>query len=212
VSGVAEGKGRIVVTGAIHRIVEQQAASRPQRPAVIDGRRVLTYRELNQRANACARTLIAGGFRRGGHAVARLDAGADLAVALLGILKAGGSYTWIESHRESAHPLGISIAPGPRTPDQYVAVDIPLPATGATPSPNLPVLARGSDIACILYSHDGAAEVMVPHAAIVGLPTNTVPALSRWGSDSGALDLWLALMSGATAATGAVEETISAAA
>jgi hypothetical protein len=202
-----------VVTGAIHRVVEQQAATRPTFPAIIDGASMLTYRDLNQRANACARTLIARGFRRGGHAVARLEPGAALAVALLAILKAGGSYTWIDPQRESAFPVGVSIAPqGVTTADRYIPVDLSsLPINTSGPSPNLPVLTRGSDIACVLHGHDQDAEVLVPHAAVVGLQTKSVPSSARWGLDNAALELWMALMAGATATTGAVETVYAAA-
>jgi non-ribosomal peptide synthetase component F len=194
--------------------VEQHAATRPAATAVIDGARTLTYRELNFRANACARKLVARGFRRGAHAVVRMERGADLAVALLAVLKAGGSYTWIDpKHDSSEYPLGISIAAcGPSSPHAYVTIDhCAVLANEAQPSPNLPVLSRPSDIACVLHGHGGVPEVLVPHATIVAMLGRSAPVSTTWNGEPGALDLWLVLMSGAVMAT-AVEETTAVAA
>src|SRR6266550_511766 len=47
---------------AIHRIIEQRAAIHGDLTAIADAGVSLSYRELNQRANAVARHLIANGF------------------------------------------------------------------------------------------------------------------------------------------------------
>ena len=203
-----------MVTAAIHRLVEQHAAGRPAAIAVIDGVRTLTYRELNFRANACARRLVARRFRRGAHAVVRMERGADLAVVLLAILKAGGSYTWIDPrHDHSEYPLGISIAEaGPSSPQAYVTIERCAVLTNdAHPSPNLPVLTRPSDVACVLHGRGGVAEVLVPHATIVAMLGRNVSAETVWNGEPGALDLWLVLMSGAVMTT-AIEQTTAVAA
>src|ERR1051325_11963496 len=86
---------------AVHRIIETLAARSGDSTAISDDQLTLSYRELNQRANAVARHLIAHGFRRGGMATVRLPRRADTAIVLLGILKAGGAYVLIESDRKS---------------------------------------------------------------------------------------------------------------
>jgi hypothetical protein len=203
-----------VVTAAIHRLVEQHAAARPAATAVTDGRRAVTYRELNFRANACARKLIDRGFRRGAHAIVRVEPGVGLAVTLLAVLKAGGSYTWIDPRcGDSDYPPGISIARGgPSSPPAYVPVgDDGALAGDAQPSPNLPVLTRPSDVACVLHGRGGVPEVLVPHATIVAMLARTAPPSTAWSGEPGAFDLWIALMSGG-ALTTAVEETTAVAA
>jgi non-ribosomal peptide synthetase component E (peptide arylation enzyme) len=50
---------------AVHRIIEANATKYGDMPALMDARLTLSYKELNQRANAMARSLLAQGFRRG---------------------------------------------------------------------------------------------------------------------------------------------------
>ena len=203
-----------MVTSAIHRLIEQHAASQPLAPAIIEGPRALAYRELNFRANACARRLTSRGFRRGAHAVVRMEPGAGLVVTLLAILKAGGSYTWIDPrHGDSEYPLGISMAAdGPASPAAYLMIDAGVTAASdAPPSPNLPVLTRPSDIACVLHGRGGVPEVLVPHATVAAMAGKDVAPSTPWSGEPGALDLWVVLMSGATMVT-AAEETAAVAA
>ena len=50
-------------TSSVHELFEQQASLRPDAVAVVDGDRTLTYRQLNEQANAWARRLIDMGRR-----------------------------------------------------------------------------------------------------------------------------------------------------
>jgi hypothetical protein len=84
-------------------------------------------------------------------------------------------------------------------------------AHDAHPSPNLPVLTRPSDIACVLHGRGGAPEILVPHATITSLQNRAVPT-SMWTGEPGALDLWLMLMTGATATTATSVDAPAAAA
>lgn len=167
--------GEKVENAVIHRRIEWQAARHAEATAIVDADHALTYRELNVRANAVARELIRRGFRRGSHARVSLPRGCDLAVVLLAILKAGGSYSW---------PCPVSTIPVTETE-----------ATAAS-SPNLPVLVRPSDIACVLGG-DPASGVLVPHATIASISA-TEAEVREWIADHGALDLWACLMSGGT--------------
>ena len=200
--------------GAIHRLVEQHAASRPAATALVDRSRAMSYRELNFRANACARKLLGRGFKRGAHAVVRMAPGADLAVVLLAVLKSGGSYTWIDPRQPSSdgYPAGVSIAPaGLSDPSAYVPLDDDaVLASDGQPSPNLPVLTRPSDVACVLLGCGGAPEVLVPHATVVGMQRAAAPSRT-WIGEPGALDLWVMLMSGATVETTTAQEAAVAA-
>ncbi|GAB3176460.1 non-ribosomal peptide synthetase [Streptomyces incanus] len=78
--------------GCLHPLIDRTAQQLPDRPAVVSGDTVLTYRELVERANALAhelRGLGAGPERLVGVC---LPKSADMVVALLGILKAGAGY------------------------------------------------------------------------------------------------------------------------
>lgn len=190
---------RAVTNTAIHRVIEQQAASRGGDIAIVSGDRRITYRELNQGANALARRLMAHGFRRGAHASVCMSHGADLAIVLLAVLKSGGSYTW--TGEPVGEPAGISIQVGcDRAEDCYLYVDASAllrSALGAA-SPNLPVVTRGSDVACVLSDLDGNRVIHVPHDALTALRDTDSAAPAPWAGEPGALDLWVALMTGRT--------------
>jgi acyl-coenzyme A synthetase/AMP-(fatty) acid ligase len=200
-----------VVTAAIHRLVEQHAAARGDTLAIIDTGRPVTYRELNNRANGIARELMTAGLRRGGHATVRMERGADLAIVLLAVLKAGASYTWVDAARGGDWPAGVSIRVGASGHEErYLTVDMSRPLRQPLQtSPNLPVLTRGSDTACVLR-RDGAI-VLVPHATIAGLHSRSVARTTTWSHGEGALDLWPALITGAMLTVGEEAAAVAAA-
>jgi amino acid adenylation domain-containing protein len=77
----------------LHELFEAQAASTPERVALVAPEGVrLTYRELNERAERLARRLRALGLGPEVLAGVLLERTADLIVALLAVLKAGGAY------------------------------------------------------------------------------------------------------------------------
>ncbi len=76
----------------IHELFEEQAEQRPDSPALIFGGERVTYAELNQRANQLARYLKELGVGPESRVGILLERSVEMAVALLGILKAGGGY------------------------------------------------------------------------------------------------------------------------
>lgn len=188
---------------AVHRIIEQRAATHGDLTAIADEGVSLSYRELNQRANGVARHLIANGLRRGALATVRLPRSPETAVVLLGILKAGGTYALIDDAQGSSPdwPAGVAFAQKADGDEmRFLAIDV----TAALSQPvqscaNLPILARGSDVACMLPDRNGTPLVLVPHDAITALQQHKpVPRIAQWSGEPGALDLWMALMTGAT--------------
>lgn len=186
---------------AVHRIIEANAAQQGDAPAITGAGITLSYRELNQRANAMARHLLAQGFRRGGVATVCLPNDLDTAVVLLGVLKAGGTYVLMNpATAAAAWPRGVSFAEKVDGDEvRYRAVDI-TPARERAPqsSANLPIVSRGTDLACVIADRNGEPLVMVPHATIMSLKHKAVPRYAEWSGEAGALDLWAALMHGAT--------------
>src|SRR6185503_20393555 len=147
-------EGRRGVQMAVHRIIEAHAARAGDAPAIADAGITLSYRELNQRANAVARHLIAHGFKRGGLATVCQPRAAETAVVLLGILKAGGTYVLIDcgATNDASWPRGVSFAEKNEGDEvRYRMVDI-APALQQTPrsAANLPIVARESDVACVI--------------------------------------------------------------
>ena len=67
---------------AVHRIIEANAAKLGDIPAIAGAGITISYRELNQRANAVARHLLAQGLRRGTVATVCLPCDAETVVVL----------------------------------------------------------------------------------------------------------------------------------
>jgi non-ribosomal peptide synthetase component F len=185
---------------AVHRIIEATAARCGDATAIANAHVSLSYRELNLRANVIARHLMAQGFRRGGHATVCLPRSAETAIVLLGILKAGGAYTLIDAGQETQWPRGVSFAEHTTADEiRYRTVDVAHAlAQQPSSSANLPVVVRASDVACTIASGNGTPEVRVPHATIMSLQQQPMPRFAEWSGEAGALDLWAALMNGAT--------------
>jgi amino acid adenylation domain-containing protein len=77
---------------SLHRLLEQQVNLTPDAEALIFGGRSVTYRELDERANAVASVLRDQGEGRGGIVAVCLDRSLELIYTLLGILKVGAAY------------------------------------------------------------------------------------------------------------------------
>ena len=183
----------------IHRLVERRAAERGDAMAWRDPERSVTYRELNARANAAARVLMAHGFRKGSHARVAARGGADLVTTLLAVLKAGGSYTLTHPDCMPGNGrLDIRRRPG----DAYQVVDVDEALRGPLhSSPNLPVLMRPTDPAFTI--DEAGVHVVVPHASVTVLvtapelaATHGSVSVAEWNQNP--FELWLALTRGAT--------------
>lgn len=75
-----------------HALFERRAAEHPEKTAVVSTGRSLTFGELNSLANRIAHRLIALGVKKDSIVGMMLDRTADISVAELGILKAGGAF------------------------------------------------------------------------------------------------------------------------
>ncbi|MER5506838.1 amino acid adenylation domain-containing protein [Streptomyces sp. NPDC002766] len=76
----------------VPELFERQAARTPDAPAIVCDERTLTYRELDDRANAVAWELIRRGAGPDDLVVLALPRTEDLVAGLLGILKSGAGY------------------------------------------------------------------------------------------------------------------------
>src|SRR5262249_38048519 len=80
------------VSSCVHRLFEQQAAAHPLAIALEFADERLTYEELNQRANQLARHLLELGLKSETVVGLCMERSAELVVAILAVLKAGGAY------------------------------------------------------------------------------------------------------------------------
>jgi amino acid adenylation domain-containing protein len=75
----------------VHELIEAQAERSPDAVAVVEGKRQLTYRELNERANQLAHLLREKKIGKDVPVGVCLRRSLELAVSLLGVMKAGGA-------------------------------------------------------------------------------------------------------------------------
>lgn len=76
----------------LHAMLTAQAARSPEKSAVASEEGNLTYRALDQRSDAIAAALAAGGFGRGSIVGVCMRRTPDLLAALFGVLKTGAAY------------------------------------------------------------------------------------------------------------------------
>ncbi|WP_211225471.1 non-ribosomal peptide synthetase [Amycolatopsis nigrescens] len=95
-----QGSAFEVPAETIPALFEAEVARDPDATAVRCDGEMLSYRELNERANRLARLLLARGVGPGGSVGVALPRNAGLVVALLGVLKCGASYLPLDP----AHP------------------------------------------------------------------------------------------------------------
>ncbi|MFC6079651.1 non-ribosomal peptide synthetase/MFS transporter [Sphaerisporangium aureirubrum] len=90
--GTAPAPASLGAEGLLHELVSAQAARSPGAAAVIFEDETLTYAQLDRRASRLARHLRGLGVRSGDRVAVCLEQSAGVAVALLGVLKAGAAY------------------------------------------------------------------------------------------------------------------------
>lgn len=101
-----------VAAQCVHELFAQHARSAPERTAVSDGERTLTYRELDESANKLARRLQAMGAAPDVTVGLCTDRSVDMIVGLLAILKAGGAYVPLHYEHPAARLCGQLAAAG----------------------------------------------------------------------------------------------------
>ncbi|GGV25378.1 hypothetical protein GCM10010277_06310 [Streptomyces longisporoflavus] len=173
----------------IPALVARQADRTPDAPAVTHDGLTLSYRELETRADRLAHELIARGVGPETVVALALPRSADLVVALLAVLKAGGAYLPIDPRYPSARLAHILADARPvllltdtPTRDTLPRTDIgaahllldeqPLTESGATrPEFARPEVAlRGDNAAYVMYTSGSTGSpkgVTVTHANVV---------------------------------------------
>lgn len=189
----------------IHTLVERHADRTPDAIAVRDaaGAR-LTYAELDRRANQVARALRERGVGPDRLVGVRMPRGADLVVALLGVLKAGGAYLPLDPSYPERRLRQIVDDARPA-----LVLDA-LPAHAHHPSERLPAVTGPDNLAYVMYTSGStgrAKGVMITHASVVNFvavdrpmsprPDDVVVLHSSTAFDASAYELWSTLCAGA---------------
>ncbi len=89
----------MVIQNTIPSLFEEQARKFPEYVAALQGKRTLTYNELNNRANQLARYLQEKGVTADTPVALCLPRSFDFLIAIIAILKAGGAYLPLDAHQ-----------------------------------------------------------------------------------------------------------------
>ncbi|MFY0567266.1 non-ribosomal peptide synthase/polyketide synthase [Archangium lansingense] len=172
--------------GCWHERIERRAALTPDRVAVLDDERALTFSELNRRANQLAWTLRARGVGPESRVGLCMERSGDMLVALLGILKAGGAYVPMDPSYPAerlSYMVQDSRAGWVLTQQRLAGLfagqevevfcmDTAQPAHGRQPESNPPPLSAPQHLAYVIYTSGSTGRpkgVMVQHASVMNL-------------------------------------------
>ncbi|WP_153785031.1 non-ribosomal peptide synthetase, partial [Pseudomonas sp. EMN2] len=206
----------------VHALVEAQAARTPDASALIQAGQVLSYGELNRRANQLAHRLIGLGVKLGDRVALCLPRNAERLVGLLAVLKAGAAYVPVDPTypaeriayllADSAPALVLATAAIENLPDMpRLNLDQPHAFGGDETNPALPGL-DAQQLAYLVYTSGSTGQpkgVMIEHHALVNLVHWHCQAfdlaagvhsasVAGFGFDAMAWEVWPTLCAGAT--------------
>ena len=167
----------------LHRLVEMEAARRPDAIGPIHRDRHLSFRQLDDRASRLARRLSTLGVEPEARVALFLDPCLELAIALLGVLKAGGAWVPLDpthprerlrlilndcraTHLITRRAL-LEALPEDRPP--LILIDAGRPASGDRES--LPERARPENLAYVIYTSGSTGRpkgVQISHRSAAG--------------------------------------------
>ena len=216
----------------LHTLFEAAADRAPDHPAVIHGDVVLTYGELDRKANALARTLIAHGTAVGSRVGIIATRSGRFAVAVLATWKAGAAYVPIDpllprQRRETLFRIGdVDLLV---TEDGYLQEAselahtwVPLPPLAAMPEAERGELSEvpvtGGDLAYVIFTSGSSGEpkgALLDHAGRVNMiadlnarigvtPEDRMLVVASPSFDMTVYDIFGLLAAGATAVLPAV--------
>lgn len=169
-----------------HELFEVQAAKSSDAPAVEYLGSVLTYGELNRRANQLARVLRRSGVGPECLCGLCMERSVEMIVGILGVLKAGGAYVAMDPTNPRERLQMIAEDSGPRVvltlassapsvpagPWTVVTLDADWPVIASEEEGNLPGVSLPENLAYLIYTSGSTGRpkaVMVSHRSTVNL-------------------------------------------
>ena len=208
----------------VEELVKVAAARLPDAVAVSDSKRVLTYAELDRRADELGRRLRSIGVDKGVFVGLCIERSVALVVGALGILKAGGVYVALDPSypqdrlsfmlRDSGAGILVGNSATPTTLSSeavFVDVDLDHPAPPVAGN-DIPLAAGGNEGAYLIYTSgsSGAPKgVMIEHRSLLNLirwhrrafavtPADRGTQIASPGFDAAVWEIWPYLTAGAS--------------
>ena len=205
----------------VQALVEAQAARRPDAVALVYADRQLSYGELNARANQLAHYLRKRGVGLEGRVGVLLEPSIEFVVALLAILKAGGSYVPLDPGypkqrlefmlEDAAVRLLLTSRGRKQVGDEVVYLGETWDQFALESRENPQTETTAENLAYVMYTSGSTGQpkgAAITHRAINRLVRNTnyvqleesdhVAQLSNVSFDAATFEIWGALTSGAT--------------
>ncbi len=213
------------VNGYIHEPFEAQAGQSPDRVALVFERQTLSYGELNRRANQLAHHLRRLGVGPNAPVGLCVKRSLDMAVGLLGILKAGAAYVpmdpgypkerlqyILEDSKASVVLTQESLVDGlPSFAGQVICLDKDWAKIACESETNLVSQVNPENLAYVLFTSGSSGKpkgVEISHRAVVNFlnsmrevpgmtAQDTLLSVTTLSFDIFGLEIWLPLNSGA---------------
>ncbi|MFZ5515903.1 MAG: amino acid adenylation domain-containing protein [Candidatus Zhuqueibacterota bacterium] len=209
----------------IHELFEQRVAETPNAPALVFESRVLSYAELNGKANQLARYLQKCGVGREVIVGICMERSADMIIAMLASLKAGGAYVPIDpnypqdriEYMINDSQLSVLLtqeqlqASLPATRAMVSLIDAEWDAIAGESSVNLDLTLSEDNLAYVIYtsgstgrpkgtllSHKGFSNFITAFIREMGVSQDSrVLQFASISFDASVAEIYLALLSGA---------------
>ncbi|MFE9425690.1 non-ribosomal peptide synthase/polyketide synthase [Kitasatospora sp. NPDC006697] len=211
-------------SGTLAELFAAQVARTPEAPAVAFGGTVLSYTELDAAAEALARRLAAEGVGPERAVAVLMDRSAELVVALLAVVKAGGCYVPLDARYPLAHRRMIAAETGATVVitddglrEQAAELGLTVLTTadattgstggpGSTTEPPLAVAAHEGQLVYVMYTSGSTGRpkgVAVTHRDVIALAmdrrfadADRVLMHSPHSFDAATFELWAPLLTG----------------
>jgi amino acid adenylation domain-containing protein len=225
IAEINETKASYPRDAAIDQLFEQQVANHPNKPAISFENTVVTYGELNRRADQVAQFLIKRGVRAGDFVGVCLDRSPTLVAALIGILKAGGAFVPFDAKYPAARlkymfeDAGVRLLVTSSAKENIAPASVEIALIEQAAAETLdkvekkrPLVSPDS-LAYIMYTSGSTGNpkgVTVPHRAIIRLvknndfasflPDEVFLLFAPISFDASTLEIWGPLLNGGTLA------------